>query len=250
MTSRFVKTLVSLGLAATLFSVAGCGNDDDGGGDGVGFELRASPEFVQGLYADSPVSVLVEVVNQEATDAPVEIEASTEGNATVEVVDERLSEGGVGEVIVTASPVTDDVEVVLTITGTRGGNESTVTRTIVVMPGEDDREEVARDILAKFLEWFAAEHPDLGLDPETELEGSLVAPRLLVVSHYMFENEEYELGLSWHIMVAPDDWSEIYVRPKADFAPTEAYRMSSWSTALDGGDVDFNEVASPEEIVR
>jgi hypothetical protein len=71
-----------------------------------------------------------------------------------------------------------------------------------------------------------------------------------VVSHYEFTNDDYELGLSWHIMVPPDDWSELYLRPRDELNPTRAFRMSSWSAAMEGGEVEFTEVSPPAEVVR
>lgn len=232
-------------------SIAACGDDDDDA-EPVDFELRVSPEFVQGIFSESSANVLVEIVNASETDEPVKIEATATGDASVAVDDDELAAGEIGSVIITAPTVAEpeEVEFTLTITGTRDGVTQTAARTIVAMPGQDDREEQAREILAYFLEWLAEEHPDMGLDPDTELEGSLVAPRLLVVSHYMFENEEYELGIAWHVMVAPDDWAELYIRPVDEFAPTEAFRLSSWSTAIGGGDIEFTEVDPPTEVVR
>lgn len=231
-------------------SVAACGDDDDA--EPVDFELRVSPEFVQGMYGDTPVDVLVEIVNAEEIDAPAQLEASVTGDAAVDVSATELAAGDVGEVTVTAQPVAEpnEEEITLTITASRDGLTQTATRTIIVVPGEDDREATGREILAYFLEWLAEEHPEMGLDTSTEFDGTLVAPRLLVVSHYMFEGAEYELGLSWHIMVAPDDWAELYLRPQDEFAPTQAFRLSSWSTALDGGAIEFTEVEPPAEVVR
>jgi hypothetical protein len=66
----------------------------------------------------------------------------------------------------------------------------------------------------------------------------------------MFDNDDYELGVSWHIMVPPDDWSELHIRPKDSLTPAQAFRLSPWSAALAGEDVEFTEVAAPAEIVR
>lgn len=246
-----LQTLRLAALAAALgASLVACGDDDDA--EPVDFELRVSPEFVQGMYGDTPVNVLIEIVNAEETDDPVDVEASVTGGATVDVSADELAAGEVGEVTVTAQPVAEpnEEEITLTITASRDGVTQTATRSIIVVPGEDDREETAREIAAHFLDWLAAEHPEMGLDASTELDGTLVAPRLLVVSHYLFEGAEYELGLSWHIMVAPDDWAELYIRPLDEFSPTQAFRLSSWSTALDGGAIEFTEVEPPAEVVR
>ena len=246
---RHTTLLATLALALG-GALAACGDDE--GGEAVDFELRVSPEFVQGMFSESSVDVLVEVVNASETDEAVDIEANITGDAVVNVDNSELAAGEIGTVTITAPAVAEpnEVELTLTITGTRDGVTQSATRTIVAMPGSDDREEQAREILAFFLEWLAEEHPDMGLDPDSELDGALVAPRLLVVSHYMFENAEYELGISWHVMVAPDDWAELYIRPVDEFAPTEAFRLSSWSTAIQGGDIEFTEVDPPAEVVR
>lgn len=248
MSAVIQRTILAAALAA-LAATAACGDDDD---DAIAFELRVSPEFVQGMYGDTPVNVLVEIVNAQDTGDPVDLEASVTGDATVDASASRLAAGEIGEVTVTARPVAepDEEEITLTITASRDGVTRTATRTIIVVPGEDDREETAREIAAHFLDWLATEHPEMGLDASTELDGTLVAPRLLVVSHYLFEGAEYELGLSWHIMVAPDDWAELYIRPLDEFFPTRAFRLSSWSAAIDGGAIEFTEVEPPAEVVR
>jgi hypothetical protein len=51
-------------------------------------------------------------------------------------------------------------------------------------------------------------------------------------------------------MVAPDDWAELYLRPRDELRPTRAFRVSSWSAALAGEPVEFTEVAPPDEVVR
>lgn len=51
-------------------------------------------------------------------------------------------------------------------------------------------------------------------------------------------------------MVAPDDWAELYLRPRDSLTPTRAFRLSSWSTALGGGRVEITDVAPPAEVVR
>lgn len=245
--ARIIRILrLALAVALTV-AVSGCGDDiADGGGP---FELVLHPEFVQGMYADTPTTVLVTIEDVGAGSGEVFLTADfTSGTATVSP--RSVSAGEIAEVAITAAPVVDEVDATLTVTATRGDVEHIDERQVFVMPGEDDREPIARDLLAVFAEWLEQNQPALGIAPETVFEGGLVAPRLLVVSHYLFENDEYELGISWHIMVPPDDWSELYIRPKDSLTPARAFRLSSWSTALSGGNVEFTEVEPPAEIVR
>jgi hypothetical protein len=235
--------------AAVVFSIGGCGDDDDDDASGGPFDLIVQPEFVQGMYANLPVTVLVTIADGEGGSGGVSLIADFD-HGTATVTPTQISDGQIAHVTVTAESVSDEIEATLTITATRANVEQKGERRIFVMPGEDDRESTARDLLAVFTRWLQENHPEFGITADTSLEGRLVAPRLLVVSHYMFENDEYELGISWHIMVPPDDWSELYIRPKDSLEPTMAFRLSSWSTALDGGDVSFTEVDAPAEIVR
>ena len=73
---------------------------------------------------------------------------------------------------------------------------------------------------------------------------------LLVVSHYAWFTDDAEIGLAWHIMVAPDDWAELTIRPRDQLAPTQAFRLNSWSTALAGGDIEIDAIEPPPEVTR
>jgi hypothetical protein len=82
------------------------------------------------------------------------------------------------------------------------------------------------------------------------LTGGTPVAGLLVVSHYAWFTDDLEIGLGWHVMVPPDDWAELYVRPRSAPAPTAAFRLGSWSTALDGGDTTVTEIAPPADVTR
>lgn len=251
MTGRVVAILL-----AGLFVSVACGGDDgngggrDGGDGGAApFELLVSPMFVQGLVPGEPVPVLVSVSDMRADAGEVAL-AATFGAGSVSVEPDRIAPGEVADVTLIGDAVTDDVAAELAITATRGSVEQTATREIIVVPFEDDRGPMAADILGIFTGWLSREHPELGITSEDEYESAMVAPRLLVVSHYMFQDDEYELGVSWHVMIAPDDWAELYLRPRDELRPTRAFRVSSWSAALAGDPVEFSEVPPPDEVVR
>jgi hypothetical protein len=226
-------------------SLGACGDDDAP----VGFTLEASPEFVQGVIPGAHTGILVTVRNDAPTDEPVSLSVTATG-ATAAPVPE-VAAGEVAEVWVTPDAgLPDEAVVEIVVTGTRDGFESTVTRSATVFAWEDDREEYARVLLGVFTPWLAANRPDLGITPDSEFDGSLVAPQLLVVSHYLFLSEEWEMGLAWHVMIPPDDWAEIYLRPRDGAAPTLAFRLSSQAAALDNGVVEIAPVMVPAEVVR
>jgi hypothetical protein len=97
-----------------------------------------------------------------------------------------------------------------------------------VAEGEDDRQEYATELLDKFVFWLAANHPELGITVDTVWNGTMVSPVWLVVSHYLFFSEEWELHIEWHIMVPPYDWAKIDLRHRFDeLAPSYAFEISS-----------------------
>ena len=215
----------------------------------VPFTVRLAPEFVQGIIPGATTDVLVTISNATETDEPVELAASAEG-ATVTVEPAKIRDGEVAEVTVVADPAAADTPLDIVVTGQRGDLEETTTKSAIIFAWEDDRGPYAATLLGLFTTWLAEEEPALGIDAETTFAGSYVAPGLLVVSHYLFLSKDWEVGLSWHVMVPPDDWAEIYLRPRDAAAPTLAYRLASQAAALEQGTVQISAVPAPTEVVR
>jgi len=243
-----IRILAATAVVAGTFFVAACGDGGDGEKEGP-FELIVHPQFVQGALPGIPVTLLVTVHDVEGGSGEVSLSAAFSGG-TVTVSPETITTGEVAEVTLTADAVDEELETAVNVTGERGSVEQTASRAVVVMPWEDELGPMAADLLEVFTEWLAESHPELEIGPEREFDGNVVAPRLLVVSHYLFADEEYELGLSWHVTIQPHDWAELYIRPRDALTPTKAFRVSSWSAALEGGEVEFTEVSPPEEVVR
>jgi hypothetical protein len=210
-------------------------------------EVVVSPEFIQGAIPGAEVVVLVAQTDERAGTATVS--ASAPG-ATVTVRPSQISGIEVAELTVVPEATATETELTIAIEVVTDATTHTVTRTITVLPWEDDRAEQAAEVLGLFTSWLAENRPELGVTPGTEFEGTFLAPQLLVVSHYGFFNDEWEIGVSWHVMIPPDDFAEIYVRPRSELRPTLAFRIDSWQTALDTGAYQVAEVAPPFEVVR
>lgn len=212
---------------------------------GAAVEIEVAPEFVQGTIPGAPLVLLVTLIEgDEAT-----LSATGDG-AEVSVAPDRIGAGEVAEVTVVASPTEEETELGVTIVATADGGTSEVNRTVTVLPWPDDRSQQARGVLALFAVWLGENRPALGIAEEIAVTGSFTAPLLLVVSHYTFWTDEWEMGLSWHVMVPPDDFAELYLRPREELIPTMAFRLGSWQTALETGQVDITEVPPPPEVVR
>jgi hypothetical protein len=146
--------------------------------------------------------------------------------------------------------VTEDTPFTLAVTGTRGSATQSLSVSATAVPGIDDIQETALQIAAVFLKELHGTTV-LGLPSDVSgLTGGTPVAGLLVVTHYAWFTDEYEIGLAWHIMVAPDDWSDIYFRPRGALRPTAAYRLSSWSTALAGGSYTVTPTTLPTEVMR
>lgn len=115
------------------------------------------------------------------------------------------------------------------VTLTRGATVESREVTINVSRGEDLLVEAATPFRDRFVEWLSSEHPELGITPDTAWTPTIVQPHILVVSHYLFFSEDWEMGLQWHIMIAPHDWARIYLRPRDELQPTHAFEISSVS---------------------
>lgn len=217
----------------------------------IPFTLEVAPKFVQGVIPGERLVLLITAGSEGARDGPVELSVSTEAGQ-VSVRPSSISKGEVAEVTFIADPIDGEEEIPFTVEvrAVRGSIERQSQISSIVIPWEDTISGTARDIVAVFTDWLAENAPDLGVTPGTEFEGTVVAPQLLVVSHYAFFSDEWEIGLAWHIMVAPQDWAEIYFRPRDQLTPTRAFQVNSWSTALNGEPFEIREIAPPPEVVR
>ncbi len=171
---------------------------------------------------------LVTITNEgEESELPVTISATAPG-AEVVIYFEDIFEGEVAEVVVIPAPASIGKTIKVTITGTRGSASDEKVASFEVAEGEDDRQEYATELLDKFVSWLATNHPELEITEDTEWDGTMVSPVWLVVSHYLFFSEEWELHIEWHVMVPPYDWAKIDLRHRFDeLEPSYAFEISS-----------------------
>ena len=162
-----------------------------------------------------------------ANGTAVDISATVSG-AAVSVDNSAIEPGEVAEVIVIPDQVSVNKTLTIVISGNRGGVIRTETVEIEVIEGEDDLSEVAVQMRNKFAPWLAANHSELGITSETEWIGTTVNPRILVVMHYIFYSENWEMYVTWHVMIPPHDWTRIYLRPRfTETKSTFAFEISS-----------------------
>lgn len=213
------------------------------------FTIDVSPpdEFAASRMAipGSRYCFLVVVTDSSDGAEPVDITATAEKAAILDITPTSLAPGVVGEVCVAADATEVETTGSVTITATRDGVTKIATRSLPVFPMADERAADARPNFERWVAWLAAEHPEYGITADTAYEPVFVST-LLVVSHYSYWFEDWEMTVAWHNMIPPDDWSEVHLRRRGvDVAPSIAFRIDSVA-----GEIEPREVVPPEVVVR
>ena len=193
---------------------------------------EASIMAIPGQRCIFPVAVTDEqgwLIGKAGLGGTVEVSAqASEGKAAVTTQPRQVTPGQVAEVIVIPTEASVDKMLTVTITGKRYGLTRTETITIEVIPGEDGLGSYAAEMRDLFIPWLAANHPELGITTETEWTGTIVNPQILVVMHYIFYSDDWEMYVTWHVMIPPHDWTRIYLRHRfTELRPSYAFEISS-----------------------
>lgn len=221
-------TVLLAGLVAAGALVTGCAGGAPSAGDA--FTLDVVPEAVQGESIAGQEVVFLVTLAGGGDATPVTVSArATGGSARVE--EPELGQGAdVAEVVVVPDPAAVGGRVDVTIRGERGQASAEVGRSFGVVDGEDDRAPDAAALRDRFVGWLAENRPDLAISPDTAWTGTIVSPQWLGVSHYLFFSPEWEMHVSWLIMVPPNDWARADLRRRfIETAPSEAFEIASVS---------------------
>ncbi len=119
-------------------------------------------------------------------------------------------------------------DVVVQILAERNGYKQEQRATIHVIAGSDQLAQTATGIRDRFIPWLAQNHPALNINTATVWDGTIVTPNILIVANYLFFSEEWEMGLTYHVMIPPNDWARIYLRRRyEDSKPTLGFEINS-----------------------
>jgi len=190
-------------------------------------QINGDPVFKYSIAGQHFVFLVTITDEEQGGQLPVRISAKAPG-AQVIIYQQDIVEGQVAEVVIIPTQKSVGKTIKVTITGSQGSLTDKKVVSFKVAEGEDDRQEYATELLDKFVSWLATNHPELGITEDTAWNGTMVSPVWLVVSHYLFFSEEWELHMEWHIMVPPYDWAKIDLRHRFDeLAPSYAFEISS-----------------------
>jgi len=193
------------------------------------FHINVIPEQLNGASIAGQHCVFLVTITDEGQEGqlPVRISATAPGSEVV-IYQQDIVEGQVAEVVVIPVQAGTGKTIKVTITGNRGSSTDKKVVSFDVAEGEDDRQEYAGELLDRFVPWLATNHTELGITNDTAWNGTMVSPVWLVVSHYLFFSEEWEVHIEWHIMMPPYDWAKIDLRHRFDeLEPSYAFEISS-----------------------
>lgn len=204
------------------------------------------PPEARAVIPGEHTNFLVRIDGVPAGSGPYNISATAVGASVLTIwPSDSLTAGKLAEVWLDINPGSVEAEATVDITASISGQQRTEHRTLKVMPLSDDRLELARPYFDYWTGWLASEHPELGITASTSWEPEYVST-FLVVSHYAYYSEKWELQVAWHNMIPPSDFTEITLRHREDeVVPVLAWRVESWS-----GHTDPHPIPPPEVVMR
>jgi hypothetical protein len=234
----FIVIVAGLLVTAPILTACDATTDTTTPTSPIPFSIDVIPVHMDDTIIGQSCVFLVTVANEDSvTDEvkPVNISA-TAPDAKVTVGPQAIAPGSVAEVVVVPEAILDTEEesrtLTVTVNGERYGVKKTETVTLRVVDGEDSTAETAVNMRDKFIPWLAENYPELNITSETEWTGTIVLPNIEVLDYYLFFSKEWEMGIRWQVMAAPDDWVRIYLRQRtAEISPSHAFEISSVSTS-------------------
>jgi len=214
------------------------------------FAMTAFPVVVEDAIYEQRIVLLVRVEDYGFVPAlePVHVTATDRRRqADITIEPEYIFPGQVSEVTVIPqapptnisrisslrtkdSPYGKGQELIVKLCGSRDDFQQCRDVSINILPGEDWSLEYASAVRDRFIPYLAESYHELGITTDTLWTGTIVKPHILVVTHYLFFSEEWEMGVMWHVMIPPYDWARIYLRHRyTDFEPQYAFEISSLS---------------------
>jgi hypothetical protein len=206
----------------------------------VPFSLRVVPTEMGDTLPGQRCVLLVTVESEESGlwgALPVTISASAPG-ATVVLEHQNIRPGQVAEVtLIPQAPQGWDPNdagpqtLTATIRGQRAGLQQLATVPITITSLEEDLvAPLALEVRDLFIPWLAENRPELGITAQTEWTGTIVTPHILVVTHYLYFSDDWEMHVYWHVMIPPYDWARIELRRRfEETLPSLAFEIPSRS---------------------
>lgn len=227
----------------------------------VPFALEVTPEEIRDSIVGQRIVLLVKLTDEESRPwpaLPIRVSATAKG-ALVTVTPSLVAPFHLAEItVIPQSPQTANQQLI--VDGTEGwsievmieaercGLKETAEVPITVISEEPDLVgPLAAEVRDMFLPWLAENHPELGIGPQTQWTGRIVTPHILVVTHYLYFSDDWEMHVFWHVMIPPYDWARIELRRRfQETTPSLAFEIPSRSAS----EIEVNPIEPSETLWR
>lgn len=103
-----------------------------------------------------------------------------------------------------------------------------------------------REMKSTFTDFLIENYSSFNIAENKSMEFMGNIPQILIVEHYLFRSDSWELELSRHVMLTPYDWVRVYLRARNSIQPCWAGTITSWGS----GNHTIYEMNPPESIFR
>jgi len=115
----------------------------------------------------------------------------------------------------------------INLTASNNTGSQTLALDIELIDWGNEATEIALQRRDAFVNWLETEHPELGNFSDRTWFTYMTYPEILIVEHYTFLDADWEFRMCHHVMIPPDDWAKMRLRPRGEWDPTlAAYRES------------------------
>jgi hypothetical protein len=207
----------------------GCGSDasdptatSSGGGS---LQLIVEPAA---FWQVTPGQVVVVVASATGGEGEVTISAALTGDASLDPDRVSIEPGAVAEFTIVPGASSPGSTLDLAVTAERAGEQVALNRRLEVIEWPDDIAPLATELRDRFVAYLEAERPELGITADTEWMGTITKPQILVVMHYLFFSDDWEMGITWHVTVPEHAWSRMYLRARDELQPSIGLEIPSY----------------------
>jgi len=79
----------------------------------------------------------------------------------------------------------------------------------------------------ELIDWLETEHPELGTFSGENCFSYVTYPAHLIVEHWTFLYEKWEMRICYHVMIPPHNWSMLWLRPRGEVNAVIAVKRES-----------------------
>jgi hypothetical protein len=194
------------------------------------FTISARHDLIRS-YPEGGGIFLVRVAPADAL--PEEISLSIKADAALNAridLNELNRPSGMAEITIRPEQSTDIEVYPIMVYATRLNTTRTVRLNVEMINWPSGDPQPAMDKRDQFVAWLEAEHPEFGRFSGREWFPYMTYPGILVVEHWTFLDQDWEMRICFHVMIPPYDWSMILLRPRGEWDPIFAARRESDGT--------------------